>query len=545
MQKYSKVVLCAWLLVAAMFPGFAADVAVPVAEWEAIKARLNELEGRTGPASVVTSVDTSMESKFGPGANVTTKIGKLQIGLLTQVWYYGFQHDNRGLFDNAVTGIADTNQTQDAGGFRIRRTELSMQYELNEQIYARLMIDPAREAQGFANLPDNQGNIKRANLISPEFATFATANKLTIGLKNTGGVSNVQTGALAATQAPKLMQDAYINWHGCIPNHDFTIGQFKPHVGEEGIRSSGELDFVERSMLGFQADSRDLGVSVHGSWWNCPGADGKDNGYAACDFNNNGRFQYWVGAFNGAGSYFEPGNQQNRSDNNNDKDVNVRVLVRPLWDKCKGHLELGASEMGGIKGKGSSRDPINAPQNALERESHWASRGNVWVSYKCGDAFARGLWARSEVGYIRDQESPGTVLDVFGNGVTGTGTGNVFGQAQGKSFNRYGGYGALGYKFSDSQFRDCLPCWLKPVEVLGRWEEFQNVDVANKVDPANTDRFFTKAITGGINYYITGHNAKVQANYIVVQNPNNASARSDGFHNVKNNAFALNFQVMF
>ena len=91
----------------------AADVAVPVAEWEAIKARLNELEGRTGPATVVTGVDTTISSKYGPGANVTTKIGKLQIGLLTQVWSYGFQHDSRGSLrpDIAITSGIKTTAT--------------------------------------------------------------------------------------------------------------------------------------------------------------------------------------------------------------------------------------------------------------------------------------------------------------------------------------------------------------------------------------------------------------------------------------------------
>jgi len=47
------------------------------------------------------------------------------------------------------------------------------------------------------------------------------------------------------TLANRFVQDAYINYHPqWIKNTDFTIGQFKAPVGEEGNRNSGQLDFV-------------------------------------------------------------------------------------------------------------------------------------------------------------------------------------------------------------------------------------------------------------------------------------------------------------
>ena len=130
----------------------------------------------------------------------------------------------------------------------MRRTELKFTMDIHENVTAVVMIDPAREAVSFPNITDNQGLFKRRNNIAPE---FDAANDPP---GSTTAVSNVQTGAGAV---PRLLQDAYINYHGVIPHHDFTIGQFKPFLGEEGIRSSSQLDFVERSFLG------QIGVAIH------------------------------------------------------------------------------------------------------------------------------------------------------------------------------------------------------------------------------------------------------------------------------------------
>ena len=60
------------------------------------------------------------------------------------------------------------------------------------------------------------------------------------------------------------------------------------------------------------------------------------------------------------------------------------------------------------------------------------------------------------------------------------------------------------------------------------------------------DRFYTRVWTAGINYYIIGHNAKVQANYNWVDLP--AEKSTPGvreFHNTRNDSFVINFQVAF
>src|SRR6185436_12982927 len=118
-----------------------------------------------------------------------------------------------------------------------------------------------------------------------------------LGTATRGRVTNLDASAVqtGAGTTNRIFQDGYINYHGVIPHHDVQIGQFKPQLGEEGIRSSGELDFVERSMLGQLGDKRDLGIHVHGTWWD-------------------ERFQYWLGAFDGAGNFQGSGGDfQNRS----------------------------------------------------------------------------------------------------------------------------------------------------------------------------------------------------------------------------------------
>ena len=62
----------------------------------------------------------------------------------------------------------------------------------------------------------------------------------------------------------------------------------------------------------------------------------------------------------------------------------------------------------------------------------------------------------------------------------------------------------------------------------------------------NTDLFKTQVYTAGINYYIKGHNAKIQLNYNVVDEPEgNANGANREFHQVRNDNFVVNFQVWF
>ena len=506
-------------------------VEVPTAEWENMKQKIAELQarGEAIPASS-TMVDTAMDSKYGPGVPVTTfkAPGKLQISLLTQIWYYNIQRDNRGFFnDTAGNGIVDNNNANDINSFRIRRTELKFVYEFNECFGATMMLDPAREAGGFPNFPSNQGNFKKT----------ATGNGFIInpaGGTVSSGANQTFTGAFSGglVSPPRLLQDAFVTYANVVPYVDFKIGQFKAKVGEEGVRDSAMLDFAERSMIGFQADNRDMGASAHGSFW---GKDCKDQ---------DGRVQFWAGIFDGSGTFYNPGFQQNRSDNNQSKDLNAALLVRPLWDDCYGKLELGASYIGGRHGPQStdvSAYPAVTATTPITPQTY-ASKGNVWMMYKFGNWFAKGLWVRGEWGYIRDRQEGSVVA--FGNGNLGTGATLGLSQTALQPFTSQGGYAAMGYKFGDTNWLECTPCWLKGFEVLARYDQFQNIETTNLGNPNRTSVFYTHATTAGLNYYM-GDRTKIQLNYNYVDLPTEKTNGTRNFHDTQNNSILLNFQVAF
>lgn len=516
------------------------------AEIEDLKKEIASLRRQMDDRSravVHSPIEKAVAGRFGPDQEVTTKEGKLTIGGLVQVWYYTIENDNEGLFqDNDINGIPDTNEHADNDSFRIRRTELNFTIDVHENVSAYIMIDPAREAISF---PDLNGGFKRANNVAPEFDAVNGP-----GLGSTGGVSSVQFGTGAF---PNLLQDALINFHGVVPHHDFTVGQFLPTFSEEDFRPSGQLDFVERSFIGNRF-ARDLGVTIHGSWWkDCDGFDGGPYQGAG----DSGRFQYWLTAYNGAGNYHQSGGQsQNRADDNDEKDFLATLMIRPLWSDsdCSkwGRLELGYSGGFGMHGESSTGnqgadDPINNPLNGLNRHQAWAIRHSAWLWYRPGGP-VRGVWLRGEYQAVKDRNAPGSVIDLQGAGGTdigNTGSGSGFGQSDGNPFWSRGFYGAIGYKLSESIFADCnMPSWLKPFEFAVRYQQYENVETADLVSTNQTDVFQTKMWTLGANYYIKGHNAKIQANYNFIDLPE-ADSGARTFHNVRNDSFVVNFQVAF
>ena len=487
--------------------------------------------------AIESGCDKVIDTKYGPNAPVTTKTGKLRIGALTQIWYYGIQKDSKGLFqDNNINGIQDTNEASDNSSFRIRRTELHFQMDMTPEVTSYVIVDPAREATGYPNLPNPQGFFKKANQVGPEFAGVGTP-----GLNSTSLVSGVQNGGGSAARA---LQDAWIDFHDSVPHHDFTVGQVHPWFGEEGIRTSRELDFCERSQIGFIGDSRDLGASIHGAWWDVD----KDTGNVFSP-SAPGRFQYWLAVWDGAGNFHSAGAFQNRPADHNAKDFNYRVLVRPLWkSQCGGSMELGMSSQFGQHGDSKVQDPINVPYNGVDRTNTWAIRHDAWLYYAPGGP-VKGLWVRGEYAFFRDRESPGTVIDLTGAGSAGGG----FAQANGNPFTTEGYYAAVGYKLSDTPWAgnsDCgcgrgLPEALKRFEFAFRYDSFQNVEVADPRNEFSTLVYKTSIYTAGINYYIKGHNAKIQLNYNWVQEPGSGNEPAFQFHRTSCNNFIMNFQVGF
>jgi hypothetical protein len=510
MNAILKKSFCIAMLSVALPLGLYAEDFVTKADLETLKKEISELRGenkvlKEKMTPVQSSVSKVIDAKYGPGAAVATKSGKLTMSGLLQVWYYSIKNDHKGLFnDNQVNDIADTNETLDNDSFRIRRSEIKFSFDITKNITGVIMIDPSREAQSFPSFPSNQGGFKR------------TANGPT-----SGAVANVQGGVGAA---PRLFQDAYIVYKGIVPHHEFQIGQYKPPFSEEGLRSSAGLDFVERSFVGQMGDNRDMGGHVRGFWVD-------------------ERVQYWMGVFDGAGNMLgSGGQQQNRSDDNDDKDFLGRVSFRPVWkNKTWGNLELGGAVQFGRHGESGTTNPIDFGINGLNRLPTWGTRYTANASYLPGGKVS-GWWTRGEWARYKDRNAPGAVIDLLGNDIDGNGT-----QDYAKPVTVQGWTISTGYKLSDSTFAASLPKWFKPFEFAFRYDTFQNVLVADLNKSDHTDVFATQVYTGGVNYYLSGNNAKIQLNYNRVIDPDGRdNGGSRNFHqHLKNDSLVVNFQVSF
>ncbi|HYF49638.1 MAG TPA: porin [Planctomycetota bacterium] len=483
-------------------------------------------------ASAIGNVDSALGAKYGPNTPVTTKAGKLQIGGLVQVWYQHIANDQVGIvtaaggngLDNSAGGFPppEPNETLDNDTFRIRRTELRFTMDIHENITGYVMIDPAREA----------------NITFTPVPTFP-AHNARFGGNNTNLQSGVGLQAGNNTIIPQLLQDAYINFHGFVPHHDFTIGQFKPPAGEEAWRNSGQLEFVERAMVTAVNNVRDLGLMVHGSF--------VDN-----------RVQYWAGVFNGPDGtvltdpeILEGGN---RSDDNDAKDIAFRLAVRPVWNaQCwYGRLELGGARTDGWRGESGQGFNVDQAINGLNRSETAISRTAAWVWYRPGGE-VRGWWLRYEYGNGHDRYTPsrGFNTNLLAIGGATDADGNVIGQLNPKPVNVEGWYFGTGYKLSDSRWADDLKecgrigSMLHDMEFVFRAEQYENIAAEDLVRPdRETDQFKTTAYTAGFNYYIKGHDCKIQANYIWVDEPSDNNPNR-GLREVDNNQFVLAFQVMF
>ena len=470
------------------------------AEIEALK---KQLAARNQPApapgaGVVSRAEEAIANKYGPNAAVTTKQGKLTISGLVQVWYYSIQNDRLGFFGDLRRGgsAGDTNEGKDNDSFRLRRAEIQLTADVTEYVQAVVQIDPAREATSFPALPSNLGTFLRDR----------TTNQAAI-----------QDGAGGAA---RMLKNAYVRFHTFVPHHDFSIGQHKLPTGEEGARSAAELDFVERWWGGcIGDDTRDLGLTAHGTWVD-------------------DRVQYWLTASNGAGDYFgSRGQMPNRSDDNDQKDLLYRLQFRPVWkDETWGGLELGGGSQFGFHGEAG--DPGFGNVDGLNRRRTDAFRHFAWAGYFPGGP-VKGWWLRGEWLWLRDRNAPATVRSLVGGLLTGPR------QTAPHALDTSGWYVATGYDLAKSVWADGLPKWLKPTEFAFRYQEFGNVMVADLVYPmARTDVFSSRVWTAGVNYYLKGHNAKVQANYNWVNEPNeDSNQRARGFREVRNDNLMVNFQV--
>jgi hypothetical protein len=491
---------------------YAADVDALRSEITQLRKELQAKEA-AAPAAI-RHADSMARGLDGRNA-VTTRSGRLQIAGLMQVWYQAVQNDPHGLVGPAADnnlGAFESFARNDNDTFRIRRAEIRATADVHENISAVLMIDPASETNSdFLPLP-----------------TFRLHNSLVQSVASA-------TGSTTNNITPGLLRDAYINVHGLVPHHDFTFGQCIVPAGEEAWRDNGRLEFVERAMVTAMQHVRDIGVMAHGDWFN-------------------GRLQYWAGVFNGPDAtvltdpdLIEGGN---RTDDNDAKDIAWRLLVRPVWsaEQWYGRLELGCARTDGRRG--ISGNALNEPEvlPGLNEPKTWINRQAAWIWYRPNGPI-KGLWLRGEYGSQRGRLGARTPTQLLGLG-SGAEINGLPSQADPRPIRLTGWYAGIGYRMSESIFADSLCSsglgrHLAKMEFAFRYESADSVVMEDLVKPdTESDIFRTRACTAGVNYYLKGDNAKLQANYIWVDDPSSSNP-GRGLREIRNNVFVINLQVMF
>ncbi len=419
--------------------------------------------------------------------------------------------------------VAEQNSVLDNDTFRVRRMELRFSIDINENVSAYIMMDPSREANAtFSPVPANpnhNGSFNNPHLADGSGQQFSNAF------------------------VPNLMQDAFVSFHNLkfLPRHDFQIGQFKPPAGEEAARSSGQLDFVDRSMVTAVNNVRDIGVMVHGAFIDAVPGD-----------QFSARFQYWLGLFNGPDGTVltdpEIVEGGNRSDDNNDKDFCFRLLGQPVWDEKKwyGRLETGVARTDGYRGKSGTAFDFAHQINSINRERNAINRQSAWIWYRPNGP-VKGWWLRGEWGSGHDRYSSRAPTGLLGLGsFLGD---NGIQQAFPQPVTADGYFFSTGYKLANSIWAEKLDqqCLLgkaiKNSELAFRYEAYENIAAENPARPdVLTNLFKTSARTFGYNYYIDQYKTRIQANYVVVKDPVNHNL---GLREVHNNMFVINFQVQY
>ena len=519
--------LLAALLVALVCP----HVSVRAIDIEDLQAEVKRIRDEIAreddfKTKAVAVIDNTIIDKYGSNTKVTSRAGILTVGALVQVWYQSIQNDNRGIIKPAPgNNLAnpEPERVLDNDTFRVRRAEMRFTLDINDYVTSYIMMDPSREANvTFSPVPANPNHD----------AVFNNPH-----LRDGSGQK------LSNSIVPQLMQDAVIIFHDVpfLPRHDFQMGQMKPPSGEEAWRSSGLLDFVDRSMATAVNNVRDIGFMAHGSYVD-----------AVKDDPSTARFQYWIGLFNGPDGTVltdpEIVEGGNRSDDNNDKDFCVRLLGQPVWDAKKwyGRLETGAARTEGYRGKsGNAYDP-NLQINSINKQKTAINRTAAWIWYRPGGPTI-GWWLRGEWSDAHDRFSIRAPVTLLG-----------IGQQDPQPVSVSGWYFATGYKLAQTiwapkldkmaERKDCATTRLmgkalKNSELTFRYEAFENIANENPARPdIQTNLHRTAAYTMGYNYYIDFYKTRLQANYVVVRDPVNPYL---GLREVHNNMFVLNFQVQY
>ncbi len=149
---------------------------------------------------------------FPPPTTLKVADGELKFGLLLQAWY--IMDDSA----QATSGTSYLGNPTGANDFRLRRAEIKLSGKVTPAWGYEVMIDPTK---------------------SPSVTAGADG---------------------------KVIQDLGITFLG-LKGHEFTLGQKKIAITEEGLRSSSEIDFLERARITrIIGDQRQAGLFYKGEY---------------------------------------------------------------------------------------------------------------------------------------------------------------------------------------------------------------------------------------------------------------------------------------
>ncbi len=289
-----------------------------------------------------------------------------------------------------------------------------------------------------------------------------------LDLAKTTANGTASNGTTIGTERNAVLQEVMLTWQAqkaANYNTFVDVGQYKVPFGYEGdLVSSGALQLVERALF-----FRGNGTAAGGSNIRL-GGDQRELG--ARVRGNIGEFDYQIGAFQGLGE------RQNASGGDLDSQTAVaaRLIYKP---KSIEGLQVGASYATG----GLSGNNLGAPFAFVAAPGVTAAS----VDRKLANAF---------VAYKKDKiTAQAEYFDIKLEGQEGTSGTEVKGNAY---------YGSLGYLFKPQ------------LEGVLRYDQYE----ANKDSAVDST---TKEATIGLNYYVKGNNAKVQANIVRVERPDTST----------------------
>ena len=326
--------------------------------------------------------------------------------------------------------------------------------------YTHEFPDETITLAGTANAGDSKGSfrIRRAKFklegwfwVPPEVAPSPrTMPKLSYELQLNWAAVAANVGAQPANVGA-LLEDANIAWDPQgMGKFRIVFGQYKVPFGRQQLTSSGNQQFVDRSLVADEFErGRDIGVSVQGAVWS-------------------NKLEYRVGMFNGNGL--------NRPSNDNDKfQYNARLMWQPNGNQVLAQRAWVSGALYSEADFESTTVPLYAfALNYEHNDFHLTTTGNDLKSDTVGiDGIFKykGISATGE--YFKRQRE----------GETG------------------GKFDADGYFIQGGVMLNQFRTW-EAVLRYG-WREVTNRIVNDDVTE----------VRGGINYYYRRHNLKFQTDF--------------------------------